>query len=1178
MKLNITHQLGLMLVFLFVGSMAFAQSPNLNTAQQYLNSQAEEWGLSQQDIAEPIVTDEVTDRKTGITRVYMQQQYQGIPVYNAVSNYNINSNGEVYSAHHSFVQGLAGKVNTTIPIINAEEAIKKLANHLGLQAEGIRLIEEVAQSFVFEKGNLAKEDIKVHLALQPVGNSVRLVWDVTLFPVASADMWSTRVDAVTGEIAHEHNWTVYCSISTDTYRHAHHDCGHAHHNHSAVAPPVVAGESYNVWPIPYESPNHGPRTIVTDPHDPEASPFAWHDTDGEDGAEYTITRGNNVHAFEDSDADDQSAGNEPDGGADLVFDFPYNSDWEPFQYMDAAVVNLFYFNNIMHDMAYHYGMDGPAGAFQDNNYGQGGLGNDHVNAHAQDGGGTNNANFGTPPDGSSGQMQMFLWGAGGTRFLRVESPASIAGEYETGLPIDFGAGATPSTDPVTAEVVIVEDGVEEPFASDACEPLTNGGELNGKIALIDRGGCEFGAKALAAQDEGAVGVIICNFEDATINMGAGAVGAQVQIPTVFISSVSCQTIRQFVGNGLEVTLQEPDNSGPSQLDGDLDNGIIAHEYGHGISNRLTGGPGAAGCLFGNEQMGEGWSDFMTLVTSVQDGDDGTMKRGVGTYATSEPTSGTGIRTYAYSTDMDINPHTYGDLPSESIPHGVGSVWCAMLWEMYWNFVDEYGWSDDLFTGTAGNNMAIRLVFEGMKNQPCGPGFVTGRDAILEADEQLYGGANQCLIWKAFAKRGCGLSADQGSADQVGDETIAFDIPCTCADEVSITKSVTPFILPGDDVEVTLDVSNCRTIDVTGVTVTDEIPDGLSFVAGSSSIPADVSGSTISFDLGDLASEATASITFTLSSDPSKASTRIFLDDVPDDNEDNWLYNFIGNQATNLFQLTDVFGGVDDDWVWYVEGIETESRQELVLNTDEVTLQIDADRPTLRFYHRYNTEPAADGGVVDVRELGTTTWKQIQDSPIRNGYPSGIQYGTFVVPNLLAFSGFSGDNYEASYFDLSEFAGQEVEMRFRFGTDDNTTVADAGWWIDNIEYMDLLSYNGEACITTAEGDNNCVIAPEEGTIVESAFPSNATVRELEDVTLVTFPNPTTSMLNVNVQTERLMDLEVRLLNVDGKEIMNRTTTANGNRHIMFNVSEVPAGFYFIQVSSEDGILTNKVIIE
>ena len=38
-----------------------------------------------------------------------------------------------------------------------------------------------------------------------------------------------------------------------------------------------------------------------------------------------------------------------------------------------------------------------------------GAGNDPVNAEAQDGGGTNNANFATPSDGSRPRMQMYLW-------------------------------------------------------------------------------------------------------------------------------------------------------------------------------------------------------------------------------------------------------------------------------------------------------------------------------------------------------------------------------------------------------------------------------------------------------------------------------------------------------------------------------------------------------------------------------------------------------------------------------------------------------------------------------------------------------------------------------------------------------------------------------------------------
>jgi hypothetical protein len=66
----------------------------------------------------------------------------------------------------------------------------------------------------------------------------------------------------------------------------------------------------------------------------------------------------------------------------------------------------------------------------------------------------------------------------------------------------------------------------------------------------------------------------------------------------------------------------------------------------------------------------------------------------------------------------------------------------------------------------------------MKLQPCNPGFVDGRDAILLADRLSNGGANQCLIWEAFARRGLGVSAVQGSSNNVNDGTEAFDVPTT----------------------------------------------------------------------------------------------------------------------------------------------------------------------------------------------------------------------------------------------------------------------------------------------------------------------------------------------------------------------------------------------------------------
>jgi len=94
--------------------------------------------------------------------------------------------------------------------------------------------------------------------------------------------------------------------------------------------------------------------------------------------------------------------------------------------------------------------------------------------------------------------------------------------------------------------------------------------------------------------------------------------------------------------------------------------------------------------------------------------------------------------------------------------------------------------------TGGNNLAIQLVIDGMKLQPCSPGFINGRDAILQADMNLTGGANQCHIWKAFAKRGLGFSATQGSNTSVTDGTEAFDLPASCETVTTNTSlSVNP---------------------------------------------------------------------------------------------------------------------------------------------------------------------------------------------------------------------------------------------------------------------------------------------------------------------------------------------------------------------------------------------------
>ena len=423
-----------------------------------------------------------------------------------------------------------------------------------------------------------------------------------------------------------------------------------------------------------------------------------------------------MFAYQDRDELGYSSGDEPDGGPSLHFDFPFNAAWEPEQYIDAAVVNSFYWVNYMHDFSYRFGFDEASGNFQLNNYGRGGVGTDNIHIETQSGANTgkqNNAFYSHGLEGDNGSIAMHLF-RGTTRYLTVDQPVSIAGTFKTNLASPgWGPGAYLNGQVISGELIRVHDGIENPFSSDACEEILNAQALAGKIAFIDRGGCEFGWKALQAQQAGAIAIVICSFDDDDYTMNPGTYGSQINIPIVMIGTSDCQTISKFEDEGLFVTLKEPDLEGPAALASDLDNSVISHEYGHGISSRLVGGP-SANCLGNLEKMDEGWSDFFALAVTAKPGDHGETKRGFGTYAYSDTPEGRGFRRYPYSTDMDVMPLTYGDVAPNQERHNIGEMWAATLWDMYWVLSEKYGWSANPYDTTSGNYKAIRLVFDGLK--------------------------------------------------------------------------------------------------------------------------------------------------------------------------------------------------------------------------------------------------------------------------------------------------------------------------------------------------------------------------------------------------------------------------------------------------------------------------------
>lgn len=205
-------------------------------------------------------------------------------------------------------------------------------------------------------------------------------------------------------------------------------------------------------------------------------------------------------------------------------------------------------------------------------------------------------------------------------------------------------------------------------------------------------------------------------------------------------------------------------------DSALDNSMLSRLFAKGMASRLTGG-GSASCLQSRTSSGllEGWADAVaewleqTAVVS-----DFTL----GSYLENNEL---GLRRYPYSRDRTTNPLTFTDGPPSQEPEYIGEVWANMLHNVLAGLADTHGWSDTAFidsTGDLGNVVYMHLLVDGLSIQPCEPTFITARDAIIQADQNRYGGANYCLLWRAFAVRGLGFGAAEDNVNE-------YSVPPQC---------------------------------------------------------------------------------------------------------------------------------------------------------------------------------------------------------------------------------------------------------------------------------------------------------------------------------------------------------------------------------------------------------------
>jgi len=228
------------------------------------------------------------------------------------------------------------------------------------------------------------------------------------------------------------------------------------------------------------------------------------------------------------------------------------------------------------------------------------------------------------------------------------------------------------------------------------------------------------------------------------------------------------------------------------VDGDFDMSVIAHEYGHAITNRMVAGPRNG--LSSPQGMSESWSDLLAVEYLAEHGyaPSGSRAFTIGEYVTSDPAAG--IRNY----NMSDSPLNYSHIDYDFVGlqvHASGEVWSATNFDIRQALIGRYGAGNAALqkscangetpvTSCPGNRRWAQLMFDSYLLMAVSQvSMVDSRDALLAADMIRFGGANQDLLWNAFAKRGLGEGASSnGHTDP--NPTPSFASPF--ADEAAVT--------------------------------------------------------------------------------------------------------------------------------------------------------------------------------------------------------------------------------------------------------------------------------------------------------------------------------------------------------------------------------------------------------
>ena len=714
----------------------------------------------------------------GAMLVRFQTLRQGIPVFQEDAAVLLNADGNAVATRTATIEHASHDRATTLPLwqLSAEHALALVADQL---AERLPTSANPQQQGDWLRFGTGPHASRVKRTWFREHGSLRAAWYIEAWLRDTADgttdLHGLVIDAADGRVLWQAPLQAEHAFTWRVLR-----------DDSAPHRPLPGPQGRQDFPHPTGVPDGFVPTLdTTQDITLSSTPLQslWPDTSFNDpwlNAGGLPSLGNNARVYADlSPPDGWNAGDvELLPTAADAFRPEFNPDLPPLlpsSQLDAALAQAFYTVNQLHDWFYVAGFNEPAGNGQQDNYGRGGLDNDAPLIEIHDFSGRNNANMATPSDGGTPRLQVMPWAARRIASLSLGSSA----EPWPVIAADFGQTAFD----LQAEVTL-------PAASeDGCTPLAS---PSAPVVLLRQAACNTIDQARHAADAGAIAVLIDTGADVGYPSLSDDGGLQPDLAVLGLRKADGDRLRQLIAQqATEVTLQRQTLPEPVAS---MDATLIAHEYGHFVSNRLIADGTGLSNLQGRS-LGEGWADFHALLwlTQATDTNVDSNQDFHGSYAVmshaaaglqpaySRDAAYFGIRRFPYSSDPAKNPLRFrhiirGEALPEFAPrspqtlssdnaqvHNAGEVWASMLWDCYAALLRDSQLPMPRRDFDSTQRQMTEYLLGAYSLTPPQPTYIEARDALLAViaasdarDLQLCG--------TAFAQRGAGLRAQAARRD------------------------------------------------------------------------------------------------------------------------------------------------------------------------------------------------------------------------------------------------------------------------------------------------------------------------------------------------------------------------------------------------------------------------------